>query len=359
MDLLDKISFLILLDETAEVRQLLENLVNLKREVYSEISIGILPFISSLSEGILHFLPEEYLEEFPKIGKKELKNIIAGVRVSYKQYSDKKFNKATKSILMIQEIFYSQMTKNFNIFDQQDLGVFYYKGIPYANTNQYHIYLESILSKTDRKELPYFSNEASSLFFEYSKNLGALINSTNLKTVLITPIKSINSSDFVLKDFFLLDKKRRNFLTGSLPLEIQLFLFNILCQNNFILYVIPDILKSKEKFFTRSLIQCYLVSITALRLVYKKYSSSLSNFQKEQFSKIIDNKEKHLNINQSFRNNVFHYKISNVPLEVFSNPDEFFEELIEFHSNKSFKDYQELLVAETIKINNLINSLMQ
>lgn len=91
----------------------------------------------------------------------------------------------------------------------------------------------------------------------------------------------------------------------------------------------------------------------------EKYSSSLSNFQKEQFSKIIDNKEKHLNINQSFRNNVFHYKISNVPLEVFSNPDEFFEELIEFHSNKSFKDYQELLVAETIKINNLINSLMQ
>ncbi|HER5552204.1 TPA: hypothetical protein VK235_001780 [Streptococcus pyogenes] len=101
------------------------------------------------------------------------------------------------------------------------------------------------------------------------------------------------------------------------------------------------------------------MSITALRLVYKKYSSSLSNFQKEQFSKIIDNKEKHLNINQSFRNNVFHYKISNVPLEVFSNPDEFFEELIEFHSNKSFKEYQELLINETIEINRFINSLIQ
>lgn len=367
MDLLDKISFWVLLNETAEVRQLLENLVNLKRELYSEISIGILPFVSSLSDGILHFLPEECLEEFPNIGKQELKKIIAGVRVSYKQYSDKKFNKAIKSILEIEEIFYSQMSEEYSILQklvirilgQQDLGVFYYKGIPYANTNQYHIYLESILSKTDRKELPYFSNEASSLFFEYSKNLGALINSTNLKTVLTTPIENINSRDFVLKDFFLLDKKRRNFLTGSLPLETQLFLFNILCQNNFILYVIPDILKSKEKFFTRSLIQCYLVSITALRLVYKKYSSSLSNFQKEQFSKIIDNKEKHLNINQAFRNNVFHYKISNVPLDVFSNPDKFFEELIEFHSNKSFKEYQELLINETIEINRFINSLIQ
>lgn len=49
MDLLDKISFWVLLNETAEVRQLLENLVNLKRELYSEISIGILPFVSSLS----------------------------------------------------------------------------------------------------------------------------------------------------------------------------------------------------------------------------------------------------------------------------------------------------------------------
>ena len=72
MDLLDKISFWVLLNETAEVRQLLENLVNLKRELYSEISIGILPFVSSLSDGILHFLPEECLEEFPNIGKQEL-----------------------------------------------------------------------------------------------------------------------------------------------------------------------------------------------------------------------------------------------------------------------------------------------
>ncbi|HEL1746669.1 TPA: hypothetical protein TXT60_001090 [Streptococcus suis] len=359
MDLLDKISFLILLDETAEVRQLLENLVNLKREVYSEISIGILPFISSLSEGILHFLPEEYLEEFPKIGKKELKNIIAGVRVSYKQYSDKKFNKATKSILMIQEIFYSQMTKNFNIFDQQDLGVFYYKGIPYANTNQYHIYLESILSKTGRNDISYFSDEATSLFFEYSKNLGTLINSTNIKPISNAISQEINPNDFEQKDFFVLDTKRRNFLVGSLPIETQLFLFNIFCQNNFILYVMPDILKSKNQFFTRSLIQCYLVSITAIRLVYTKYETYLSEAQKEQFCKIIDNKEKYLNINQSFRNNIFHYKISNIPLEVFSNPDEFFEELIEFHSNKSFKEYQELLIDETIEINRFINSLIQ
>lgn len=364
---LDEISFSVLLDETTEVRQLLENLVNLKHDIYSKISIGALPFISSLSDGILHFLPEEHIEELPDIGQQKLKKIIANVRVSYKQYSDKRFNKAIKSILEIEKVFYSQMMKKYNLLQklivricgQEDLGVFYYKGIPYANTNQQHIYLESILSKSDRKEVPYFSSEVSTLLLEYSKNLGTLINSVNLKTISTIPIQHVDPSDFVLKDFFLLDKKRKNFLTGSLPLETQLFLFNILCQNNFILYLIPDVLKSKEKFFTRSLIQCYLVSINALRTVYEKYNSCFSNFQNKQFSKIIDNKEKHLNIDQSVRNNIFHYKISDVPLEVFSTPDKFFEELIEFHSNKPFKEYQELLINETTKINRLISSLIQ
>ncbi|HEM3666923.1 TPA: hypothetical protein U1C81_000659, partial [Streptococcus suis] len=232
-------------------------------------------------------------------------------------------------------------------------------GIPYANSNQYHIYLESILSKTGRNDISYFSDEATSLFFEYSKNLGTLINSTNVKPISNAISQEINPNDFEQKDFFVLDTKRRNFLVGRLPIETQLFLFNILCQNNFILYVMPDILKSKKQFFTRSLIQCYLVSITALRLVYTKYEPYLSETQKEQFCKIIDSKEEHLNINQSFRNNIFHYKISDVPLENFTNANRFFEELIEFHSNKCFAEYQELLVAEIVNINHLIDSLIQ
>ncbi len=367
MNNIEMISFCILLEEVGEVRQLLENLINLKKETFSNISIGIIPFASSLCDGVLHFLPENVIEELPNIRGQELKRIIANVRVSYKQYSDKKFNKAMKMIYGREEVFYSQMIKDYKllqklvigIFGQHDLGVFYYKGIPYANTNQYHIYLESILSKTGRNDISYFSDEATSLFFEYSKNLGTLINSTNIKPISNAISQEINPNDFEQKDFFVLDTKRRNFLVGSLPIETQLFLFNILCQNNFILYVMPDILKSKKQFFTRSLIQCYLVSITAIRLVYTKYETYLSEAQKEQFCKIIDNKEKYLNINQSFRNNIFHYKISNIPLEVFTNSDEFFKELVEFHSNKRFKDFQELLVAETIKINHLIDSLIQ
>ncbi|MBZ2107928.1 hypothetical protein [Streptococcus mitis] len=53
MDKIEMISFSILLDEVAEVRQLLENIVSLDKTVYPELSIGILPFVSSLCDGIL------------------------------------------------------------------------------------------------------------------------------------------------------------------------------------------------------------------------------------------------------------------------------------------------------------------
>ncbi|MGT2896054.1 hypothetical protein ACVRZR_06695 [Streptococcus entericus] len=367
MKKIDKISFLVLLDEVGEVRQLLENLVGMNKDITSSISTGVLPFISSLSDGILHFLPEDSLEEFPYIGKQDLKKIIASVRVSYKQYSDKKFNKAVRKMLSLQEIFYSELTKGYNFFQkmlinnfgQPDLGVYYFKGIPYANTNQYYIYVESILSKTDSKDIPLFSNQAENLFFEYSKNLATLINSTNLKVIKDAPNQNIDSTDFELKDFYFLDQKRRNILIGKFPLEAQLFLFNILCQNNFILYILPILLNSKNSFFTRSLMQSYIVSIKVLRLVYEKYSSSLSKSQQDTFVKIIENKELALNIGNSFRNNIFHYQISDVPAEYLVKQEKYFEGLIGFYSEKNFKEYQELLIQSTVEVNQLIKSLIE
>lgn len=366
MDRIEMISLSILLDEVAEVRQLIENLASLDQTVRSEISIGLMPFVSSLSDGVLKFLPKDSHSDLPHIGEQEFQKIISSVRVSYKQYSDKKFNKANKLILEIEKRFYSQMVKSYNIFQklgikllgQADLGVYYFKGVPYANTNQYHIYLESILSKTNKKDIPYFDEKATDLFFEYSKGLGTLINSANQKTISKPPIQDVKTSDFELHDFVLLDAKRRNFLTGTFPLETQLFLFNMLCQNNFIVYVLPSILQSKNYFFTRSLMQCYLVSITALRLLHNKYSYLFSDLQLEKLTHIFERKENFLNIRQDFRNNIFHYRISNVPSQTFTNQKKFFEELIEFHSSKKFKEYQHTLLIEISEINDLINSFI-
>lgn len=366
MNKIEMISFSILLDEVAEARQLLENLVSLEKTVNSELSIGVIPFISSLSDGILNFLPTEVHADFPNIGDQEFQKIVSSVRVSYKQYTDKKFNKATKLILEIEKRFYSQIVENYDLFQklisklfgQCDLGVYYFKGIPYANTNQYHIYLESILSKTNKKETPYFDKKATDLFSEYSEGLGTLINSVNQKNISDALIQDIETGDFQLRDYCLLDSKRRNFLTGNLPIETQLFLFNILCQNNFVFHIMPSVLKSKNQFFIRSLFQCYVVSITALRLLFNKHSSLFSDSQLEKINDILNRKEKVFYLGNDFRNNIFHYKISNVPLQIFTSPEQFFEELIVFHSSKTINENQELLLIELSKINDLINSFI-
>ncbi|WP_156011264.1 hypothetical protein [Streptococcus ruminantium] len=366
MNKIEMISFSILLDEVAEVRQLLENLVSFDKVVYPELSIGIIPFTSSLGDGILKFLPNDVHSDFPQIGDQEFQKIISSVRVGYKLYSDKKLSKANKLTINIEKLFYSQIVENYhllqklviNIFGQQDLGVYYFNGIPYANTNQYHIYLESIFSKTNKKKIPYFDKRSIGFLIEYSKALGTLINSVNQKTINKPIIQDVKIENFEQRDYFILNRKKRNFLTGNLPLETQLFLFNILCQNNFVIHIIPDVLKSKNYFFTRSLIQCYLVSITALRLILDKNSSIISDSQMEQIIFTINRKEKVFNLGQNFRNNIFHYKISNVPLQTFTNPNKFFEELIEFYSSKEINEYQNLLLLEVSKINDLINSLI-
>ncbi|MFU2182023.1 hypothetical protein ACMZ6Y_06915 [Streptococcus pluranimalium] len=366
MNKIEMISFSILLDEVAEVRQLLENLVSFDKVVYSELSIGIIPFTSSLGDGILKFLPNDVRSDFPQIGDQEFQKIISSVRVGYKLYSDKKLSKANKLTINIEKLFYSQIVENYhllqklviNILGQQDLGVYYFNGIPYANTNQYNIYLESIFSKTNKKKIPYFDKRSIGFLIEYSKALGTLINSVNQKTINKPIIQDVKIENFEQRDYFILNHKKRNFLTGNLPLETQLFLFNILCQNNFVIHIIPDVLKSKNYFFTRSLIQCYLVSITALRLILDKNSSIISDSQMEQIIFTINRKEKVFNLGQNFRNNIFHYKISNVPLQTFTNPNKFFEELIEFYSSKEINEYQNLLLLEVSKINDLINSLI-
>ena len=84
----------------------------------------------------------------------------------------------------------------------------------------------------------------------------------------------------------------------------------------------------------------------------------MPDFQREEVVDILDRKEKIFNFRQDFRNNIFHYKISNVPLQIFTNPPKFFEELIEFHSSKNFKEYQKLLLEEILKINDIINSFI-
>lgn len=366
MEKIEIISASILFDEVAETRQALENMITLKNKLPEEIAMGILPFLSSLTDGIIKFLPSEANLELPRIRNIEFKKIVETVRVGYKQNSEKSLEKASTLVLRRSKYFYSELVKDYNLFQrlrikisgQKELGVFYFKGIPYANTNQYCLHLETILNKTKRNEISYFSEVALRLYSEYSEGLGYIINSANQKDIIKNVESGINDKDFEMRDYFVLDEKRKDFLKGSLELGTQLLLFNILCQNNFILFVLPLVFKSDKYFFTRSLLQTYVVSHTVLMKIYKKHSNLLTNSQKDRLQVIIDNKINKLNIDNKFRNNIFHYKVSGVPDSIFTSRDRFFEELVEFHSGKNFNDYQMEVINEVVKVNKLIKELI-
>lgn len=366
MENLEKISECILIDEVAEARQALENLLNLEKEIQSEIAVGILPFLSSLAEGIIKFLPSEDIKKLPRVNNIELKEIIGNVRVGYKQNSDKSLGKATTNSLEREDSVYSELVKDYNILQkeririegQKDLGVFYFKDIPYANTNQYQLHLTNMFNQKEIKEISYFSKEAVCVYMKYSEELAWLISSFNRKDIIKYTDIEMKYEYFEMCDYFILDEKRRDFLTGSLDIGTQLLLFNILCQNNFILFVLPLVFKSDRYFFTRSLLQTYLVSHTVLLKIYNKYSNILTVLQKDRLQVIIDDKINKLNIDNKFRNNIFHYKVSGVPDSIFTSRDRFFEELVEFHSGKNFNDYQMEVINEVVKVNKLIKELI-
>lgn len=67
--------------------QKLDKRLSLKNKLPEEIAIGILPFLSSLTDGIIKFLPSETILELPRIRDIEFKKIVETVRVGYKQNS--------------------------------------------------------------------------------------------------------------------------------------------------------------------------------------------------------------------------------------------------------------------------------
>lgn len=93
--------------------------------------------------------------------------------------------------------------------------------------------------------------------------------------------------------------------------------------------------------------------------IHNKYSNIFTTPQKNSLQDIINGKINKLNIDNAFRNNIFHYKISEVLDSIFRIEDKFFEELVEFHSGKNFNVYKELLINEVVKVNKLIEELIK
>ena len=244
---------------------------------------------------------------------------------------------------------------------QCDFGVFTINELPYGNTSQLFLYISDVINFERYKSLGVWETEARKVVFEFSKLLSQFINTiidSFAKSNMIDKDSQIElvRFNFSYNDYFLIDEKCRNILKGDLPIEIQLQLFNILCQNNFIINVLPLVFQSGGLLYHRSRLQTYLVSVNTIKKIINKFPNE--KYQK-QLKEIVEVKEIYFDKDSVLRNNIFHYKIEGVDDSIFSIPEKYFYEFIEFNSRVEFNDFMQVISEEIIKINKVIYKMVE
>lgn len=368
---LDRISYSILLQETLELRQVLQSIVNSQDTIdNSDIFIPFLPIMSSVCLGWCDLFTKEGIKiEIPDIEGYSCVRLLKNCRIGLKLYCDQRIGKATKQLKKNSEETYRLLKTDYNIFQrlvvsmlgQCDFGVFTINKLPYGNTSQLFLYISDIINFERYKSLGVWEIEARKVVFEFSKLLSQFINTiidSFAKSNMIDKDSQIElvRFNFSYDDYFLIDEKRRNILRGNLPFEVQLQLFNIVCQNNFITNVLPKILQSSSFLYNRTKIQTYLVSVITINNIINKYPNI--KYQK-LLKQIIETKEVYFGKGSMFRNNIFHYMIQGIEESVFLNPDLYFNEFVEFYSKTDFNQFMQEISEEIDKINEIICQLIK
>lgn len=370
---LHEVSKSILLEETIELRQILELIYNSKDEVSNnEIYIALIPIISSVCLGWLEiFKEEDFKMDVFKIGDYNFEELLKSSRIGLKLYSDKKLSKAGKLLKKNSLEFKAILQTDYNalqklfvyMFGQCDFGVFSINNIPFGNTSQQFLYFEDFIKFEENVSFKTWLLEIEQVIFEYSKHIGFIVEYIiklfNKSNSISKGSKiKIDSNNMSHKDYFLIDEKRRNILQGNLPMEVQLQLFNVLCQNNFITSVLSDVFNSKGILFYRSKIQTYLVSVNYLIKVHNKYSEYLKKEYEDDFKQIFTVKNKFFSNNCSLRNNIFHYKIQAFPELVFLNSSSYFIDMVEYETKINFKNLMKIVDDEIDRINSIIYKIV-
>ena len=371
---LEALSFNILLEETIEIKQILYQINNSRDDFNKyDIYIPLLPILSSICLAwVEKFEKHKEIVNLPDIRGFNFVTLLKKVRISFKLYSDKRVQRAFKMLYNSADKRKKRLETDYNFFQkfitsivgQKDLGVFTIDDIPYGNTSQLSIYLEEIFVQNNFETLNQWILSNKEFLIDFSSTLAAFINSITLdfeEKFSVDPTLEMNVTNRKLNhdDKFLIDKKRRNILLGDLPMELQLQLFNILCQNNFINVLIHEIFMKTGGLLFRLKIQTYLVSVSAIKKIYLKYYHSLSSDILKNLEEIIEFKEKYFLENIQFRNNIFHYSLTEISIENFLEYKYSFKEVVESYVEMDFDNFIKIIDEETKKINVVIKKIIK
>ncbi|KAA0964458.1 hypothetical protein FXF62_05005 [Streptococcus cristatus] len=357
-----------------EVKQILYQMCNSLDDFdKSEIYISLLPIVSSVCLGwIDKFQKHGKAVDLPDVQGVDFITMLKSVRIGLKLYSDKRVANAFKRLNTDANERKKMLETNYNflqkfrvsVLGQPDLGIFTINDMPYGNTSQMSIYLEGLFSLNKFETINQWGEGMKPIMIDYSQALSTFINSIATEfeeNFTVDSTMKLNISNYKLSyvDKFLMDTNRQNILLGDLLLEAQLQLFNILCQNNFINVLLPNIFQSTGNLFYRSKLQSYLVSVHTIKKLVSKYSESIDFQLVNELEKIIEVKNNFFSANNQFRNNIFHYSITEISFSNFSNPQNYFREFVESYIDISFDDFMKIIDEEIEKINRVVEQLIK
>lgn len=357
---LKQISYQELLIEVQEMYEILHKLVNSDRKINSQISISLIPYLSFLSDG-LDFFHEEtkkvHSSWYKEIEGNTLKQLIKDSRSTLKLYSDFKENQIISNLEDDTSLYYEYLTRNYNflqnsllkLFGQHDLGIFYFRDIDYANTYQLFKNIKKIYIANSKKIRPLM------------KELAMILSNYIFKANNYPMEKSINKvfsleSDFTYKDVYFKDSKRFNAFNNFENKYWRLFIYNHYCQNNFIRYILPIILRLRGNFYYRMKFCSYLLSIKGLYLLSKRVPEIIREYP--VINELIQAREDIIPIKFTLRNNLFHYNIMNIPSEVFEKNGNIFKQMVEYSMNRPFEKFDAQVNQELNKYQELIIQIL-
>lgn len=369
MNLLD-ISRSQLLSELYDSQKVMYRILNLQSESQILISMSISPYLSLLCEGIDRLFSDDDLKRSEKLGEIEgisFTELMTKNRASMKLLTDKKINEALKKIDKQIIDFNNVLTKDYEGLEreyisrcgQPDLGVYFFKGIPFLNTSQVLIYQDMFIKMTDNNidgvKLGQINRDFTFTQVKYisllvSENEGDILP-TNKEECKV----NISDKDFSDKDFIFFNEVKRDVFTKHSDKGIILYLFNLRCQLSFALMIVPQIIDRNSSLRYRIEMIVYYQTVNTIKFLINKNRFPMDNDQKKIIENIIVEFDS-IFLNNSLRNNIFHYEFSedNVGMKLTNN---YFFSMIEFQTKQSFEDIFNTIEKSMLKLVEVLDEI--
>ncbi|MCC3648147.1 hypothetical protein JGK52_15910 [Cytobacillus oceanisediminis] len=365
MDLL-QVSRSQLISEVYESKKMIYRLINLPEDIQSNISISLLPYLSMICDGIDSLFQTQdtvvLSSKFEDINGKSFTTLIKKIRASSKLLTDKR-NLRTSIKMLDSETkkFHDELIKDYTeeqlayvkAFGQDDLGVFYYKNKPYANSSQMNLYIKPFNSTVREvgKDALKFSMQAAMYINGFNSVLEGKTRPYLKQEDYIT---NINSEDLLPQDYIYSEEKHRNIFNNVIDKRVSLYLMNMQCQLNFALNIL-DLLIDEHPLKYRIQLLIYYYSVQAIDFAFSSSYLEELEEQHETITAVIETHKRIFNGN-TFRNNLFHYNLSE---EINSSLGEnYFEIMVETLTCTSLGNLLTTIYKEMDIVENLIKEII-